>query len=85
MDDVDQSEDFYHVRFRDPDEFDSVRTPDWAKSPAGSVVEGSEVRTGHKEGGDDWVIQSVLVPVSAVDDESEARDRATDIASKIEE
>ena len=84
-DDVEQSEDFYHVRFRDPDEFDSIRTPDWAKSPAESVVEGSEVRTGHREGGDDWVVQSVLVPVSAVDDESEARDQATEIVSKIEE
>ncbi|MFC5970944.1 hypothetical protein ACFPYI_06320 [Halomarina salina] len=85
VDDVERTEEFYHVRFRDPDEFDEIRTPDWARSPAESVVQGSEVRTGHREGGDDWVVQSVLLPTDAVDDEAEARDRATEITSKIDE
>ena len=31
--DVDQTDDYYHVRFRDPDEFDEIRTPDWAEKP----------------------------------------------------
>lgn len=81
---VEQTEEFYHVRFRDPDEFDTIRTPDWAKSPAESIVEGSEVRTGHREANDDWVVQSVLVPIGAADSEDLASDLAEDIASKIE-
>jgi hypothetical protein len=81
---VEQSEDYYHVRYRDPDEFDTIRTPDWAANAAGSVVAGSEVRPGHEAGGDDWEIQSVLVPVSAADDESETRRAAGQIVEKIE-
>ncbi|MFC7157351.1 hypothetical protein ACFQPA_18135 [Halomarina halobia] len=83
---VERGDDYYHVRFRDPDEFDTIRTPDWAENAAGSVVEGSEVRTGHeKEGGDDdWEIQSVLVPIDEVDGEDEAREQAQKIVEKIE-
>lgn len=84
VEDVDQGDDYYHVRYRDPDEFDEIRTPDWAENAAGSVAEGSEVRTGHHEDGDDWSIQSVLVPVDAVDDEDEAEDRAGEIVEKID-
>lgn len=83
---VDKSDDYYHVRFRDPDEFDEIRTPDWAEKPAGSVVEGTEVRTGHQKGGedDDWEIQSVLIPVDTVDGEDDAREKAEEIVEKIE-
>ena len=83
---VEESDDYYHVRFRDPDEFDTIRTPDWAENPAGSVVDGSEVRTGHQDDSDDddWEVQSVLVPTDAVDDEDAAADAAKDIVSKIE-
>ncbi|MFD1511953.1 hypothetical protein [Halomarina rubra] len=82
---VETTENFYHVRFRDPEEFDEIRTPEWATAPAESVVAGSEVRTGHRRAGDDWSIQSVLVPVDEVDGEREAVDRATAIAEKIAE
>lgn len=81
---VDQSENYYHVRYRDPDEFDEIRTPDWAENVANSVVEGSEVRTGDEHGNEDWTIQSVLVPVDAVVDEAEARDTADEILDKME-
>ncbi len=82
-DDVETTEGYYHVRFRDPDGFDDIRTPDWAAKPAESVVEGAEVRTGHRTDGD-WEIQNVLVPVDAVADEEEALDRAMAIVEKIE-
>lgn len=82
--DVEKSDDYYHVRFRDPDQFDDIRTPDWAESPADSVASGSEVRTGHEDDGDDWKIQSVLIPTDAADDEDHAADLAADIDSKIE-
>ncbi|SFG73636.1 hypothetical protein SAMN04488063_2831 [Halopelagius inordinatus] len=84
---VEEGDDYYHVRYADPDEFDTIRTPDWAANAAESVVEGSEVRTGHKDGGgdDDWETQSVLVPVDEVDDEDEAKSAAEDIVEKIKE
>lgn len=41
--------DYIHVRFRDPDGFDEIRTPDWAENAAESVSEGAEVRIGRKE------------------------------------
>lgn len=81
---VEEGDDYYHVRFRDPDEFEEIRTPDWAEKPANSVVEGSEVRTGDEEGNDEWEVQSVLIPLDAAADESEARDSAQQIVEKIE-
>ena len=34
---VETEEEFIHVRFRDPDEFDTIRTPDWAENVSPSV------------------------------------------------
>lgn len=79
---VETDEDYVHVRFRDPDQFDEIRTPDWAEEPAGSIAEGSEVRTGKEEDDDDWLVQSVLIP--AAHDEDDARDEAKRIVEKIE-
>ena len=84
INDVEMGEDYYHVRYRNPDDFDEIRTPDWAENPAGSVAEGAEVRTGDVEGDEDWVVQSVLVPVDAVSDGSGARDAADQIVEKID-
>ena len=81
---VETTENYYHVRFRDPDEFEEIRTPDWASKPADSVCEGSEVRTGHTAE-DEWKVQSVLVPTGKVEDEAEARETAERIAEKIDE
>ena len=81
---VEAGDDYYHVRYRDPDQFDEIRTPDWAANVAGSVVEGAEVRTGDEHGNEDWTVQSVLVPINAVADENEARDAADRIIEKME-
>lgn len=80
------TDDYYHVRFNDPDEFDEIRTPDWAENAASSVADGAEVRTGHEESGDDsdWDVQSVLVPTDAASDEDDAIDLAEQIVEKIE-
>lgn len=87
IDAVEEGDDYYHVRYADPDEFDAIRTPDWAANAAESVLEGSEVRTGHQDDGgdDDWETQSVLIPVDGVSDEEEARSVADDIVEKINE
>ena len=81
---VDESENYYHVRYRDPDDFDEIRTPDWAENIANSVVDGGEVRTGDEHGNENWTVQSVLVPVGTIVDEAEARDTADEILDKME-
>jgi hypothetical protein len=73
---------YYHVRFRDPDEFSEIRTPEWATEAAGTIAEGSRVRTGHRTGSDEWVVQSVLVPKAA--GKSTARSQAERIIEKLE-
>ncbi|MFC7098067.1 hypothetical protein [Halobaculum marinum] len=79
---TDVGEEFVHVRFRDPDEFDEIRTPDWAADVARSVSAGSEVRTGRRREEGDWVVQSVLVKKTV--GESKAREQARKIVEKIE-
>ncbi|PSP57130.1 hypothetical protein BRC82_00835 [Halobacteriales archaeon QS_1_67_19] len=78
---VETEDDYIHVRFRDPDEFETIRTPDWAENAAQDVSEGAEVRTGKREGGDDWEVQSVLVEKSVGEDK--AREQAKKIVEKI--
>lgn len=79
---VDTEDVYIHVRFRDPDRFGEIRTPDWAKQPADSVSEGAEVRMGNVEGSDDWVVQSVLIKKSVGVEKAE--EQATAIVEKIE-
>lgn len=79
--DVDTEDEYIHVRIQDPDEFETIRTPDWAQNAAESVSEGSEVRTGKSEDGDDWKIQSVLIKKSV--GEEKAQEQAKEIVEKI--
>ena len=79
---VDTEDDYIHVRFRDPDRYETIRTPDWAKQPAGSVSENAEVRTGKQKEGDDWEVQSVLIEKHV--GEQKAREQAKRIVEKIE-
>lgn len=78
---VETGDEYIHVRFKDPDEFDEIRTPDWAQNAAESVSEGSEVRTGKQEGSDEWTVQSVLIEKHV--GEAKAEEQATEIVSKI--
>jgi hypothetical protein len=79
---VETEDEYIHVRFRDPDDFDTIRTPDWAENPAQDVSEGAEVRTGDREGDDDWEVQSVLIKKNVGEDK--AREQAKEIVEKIE-
>jgi hypothetical protein len=79
---VETEEEFVHVRFRDPEVFSDIRTPDWAADVARSVSEGAEVRTGKREDADDWEVQSVLTKKSV--GEEKAREQAEEIVEKIE-
>lgn len=80
---VESGEDFIHVQFRDPDSFETIRTPDWASEVANSVSEGAEVRTGRRNDDDEWLVESVLVKKNV--GEEKAREQATKIIEKIEE
>lgn len=80
---VESEGDYVHVRYRDPDQFETIRTPDWADNASDAVVDGSEVRMGERNDGDDWEPQSVLIPKPV--DEDEARQLADEILRKIAE
>lgn len=80
---VEIEDDYIHVRYRDPDNYETIRTPDWAENPAESVSEGSEVRTGQRADSDDWEVQSILIKKSV--GEEKAREQADEILEKIEE
>jgi len=79
---VDTEGDYIHVRFRDPDRYEAIRTPDWAKQPAESVSQSAEVRTGKQKESDEWEVQSVLIEKHV--GEQKAREQATEIVDKIE-
>lgn len=79
---VTKSGDYYHVRFRDPDEFAEIRTPAWATAAAGEVSTGSRVRMGRRAGGDQWRVQSVLIDKHV--GRSTAETQATRVVETIE-
>ncbi|HET7325608.1 MAG TPA: hypothetical protein VFJ06_14870 [Halococcus sp.] len=79
---VETEGDYIHVQFRDPDQFEEIRTPDWAANAAQSVSDGAEVRTGKVEGGDDWEVETVLIQKTVGEDK--AREQASEIIEKIE-
>jgi len=79
---VETEDESVHVRFRDPDEFETIQTPDWAENAAQGVSDGAEVRTGkEEEDGDDWAVQSVLIKKSV--GEAKAREQAEEIVEKL--
>jgi hypothetical protein len=82
IDSVETEDEYIHVRFRDPGQFDTIRTPDWAAHVAQDVSDGAEVRTGKRKESDDWEVQSVLIDKHAGEDA--ARDEAEEIVEKIE-
>ncbi|SDC37679.1 hypothetical protein [Natrinema hispanicum] len=79
---VETEDDYIHVRFRDLDRYEEIRTPDWTEQPARSVSAGSEVRTGRLEGEDDWEVTGVLIDKHV--DEDTAKEEAREIVDKIE-
>lgn len=48
-----EGDDYYHVEFRDDDQFDTIRTPDWAENAAQSVSDSAEVRIGQRKESDE--------------------------------
>lgn len=70
------------VRYRDPDVFETIHTPEWAETASNSVVEGSELRLGKRVDSSDWEPQSVRIPEPiGVED---ARRKADEILQRVE-
>jgi hypothetical protein len=82
VEDVQEADDYYQVKYWDEDTFADIRTPNWASDPAQEVCDGAKVRTGHQVG-DHWKLQSVLVPKENVEDNNEASSEAQEVVEKI--
>ena len=82
IDTVETADDYTHVRFRDPDRLDEIRTPDWVANAARSVSDGAEVRTGRVEASNDWQVEAVLVEKHVGEDK--ATEQAREIVETIE-
>ena len=80
---VERRESALFVRFRDPEQFGRLRTPESAQEIAESVSPGSEVRTGKQIDSGDWEVQSVLIEEAV--DEDTAAELATTIVRKLQE
>lgn len=80
---VERGDEYIHVRFRDPNAFEMIRTPDWAAHAAQDIAPGAEVRTGRVHGSGEWQTESVLIP-KPVDRQTAVR-LATQIVDKIGE
>ena len=86
---VDETSNYYRVRFRDPKDFTNFRVPAWAARAANTIgakyydVRGSKITMGQtKEGG--WKIQSVMVPNNSFVNPKEAAIIANHIQDRIE-
>lgn len=79
---VETEGDYVRVRYHDPDEFESLRTPEWARKASESVVDGSEVRLGKRTETEHWIPLEVLIPEPV--DPDDARRQANEIIQRIE-
>lgn len=81
---VEETKQYYHVVFREPEKFKTERTPDWAANVANSVATGAQVRVGPLKTSNKWRVQSVLIPNGSDRDRWAARRLARQIQEKIE-
>jgi hypothetical protein len=81
---VDESKNFWRVRFRDPSQFAEFRnvSEGWAKPLLESIAPGSEIVMGKTEAGN-WFVQAVLIP-KALYTEDGAREVAEAIQDEVE-
>lgn len=80
---VDEKKNYYHIRFREPSLFSSIRIPAWASVVANSVSKGAKVKTGTLKTTKRWKIQSIMIKKKGHNKIS-ARRLARKIVKKIE-
>jgi hypothetical protein len=74
---------FHHVQVRPSDAFTEFRTPLAGDTTLTMRRDGCDIREG-RVGPDEWVVESVLVPVDAVEDGDAAIDQARWIVDDLE-
>lgn len=79
---VERDGEYVCVQYRNAEEFEILRTPEWARKAAESVVTGSELRVGKRDGGENWIPQAVLIPEPV--DTTDARRKADEILQRVE-
>lgn len=75
---VDVGDEYYHVRQRNPDKYDKVRVPDWAKNVAQSISKNAQVKMGKRKDTDEWDVQAVMI-----ERKYRSKDDAVRLAKKI--
>ena len=86
---VDETSNYYRVRFRDPKDFTNFRVPAWAARAANSIgvkyydVRGSKITMGQTAEGK-WKIQSIMIPNNSFVNPKEAAIIANHIQDRIE-
>lgn len=74
---------FHHVQVRPEDAFTEFRTPLAGDATLTMLEPGCDVREG-QVGPDEWVVESVLVPVDAFEDGEAAVTRARQVVDDLE-
>lgn len=81
---VQTTRDFYHVRVRPKEAFADLRTTQAAADQATAVVgPGTDVREGRLDS-ETWCVESVLVPLDAVADGTEAETLVKQLVDQLE-
>lgn len=75
---------YHHVRVRSRDAFSEFRTPLATETESSLAGDGYDVREG-RAGPNRWLVESVLVPKSAVTDRAEAERDARRIVDHLED
>jgi len=79
---IDEGDEYYHVRFRQPYRFDKVRIPNWAERVAQSISKDSKVKMGRTKAGN-WFPQTVMI-ARPYRNKSDARRLSRKIMKKLE-
>ena len=81
---VQTTDHFYHVRVRPKESFAQLRTsPGDAEVARGVIGDGCDVRKGRLDA-ETWLVESVLVPLYAAEDGTEAESLTDDLVDRIE-
>lgn len=80
---VTQEDDYMHVRFRPPSQFETIRTPGYASDAAQDTSKGAKVRMGRTEAGN-WLVQSVLLRPRGIRGKRHARSLARRIQQSLD-
>jgi hypothetical protein len=80
---VEVEDEFIHVHYADPDDFETIRPPQRAITESKTAPEGSQIRTGMRPDSDEWEVLSVLIPRDV--GEENAREKAAEVIRTMEE